>query len=89
MNARTRSSSIFARNAAWHTALVWTTQTRTVIVDSSDDFVGQPVAENRSWPAAVQRRGVFGEKCGLFDWCEFGGWNRHDRERSPLFGLNG
>ena len=65
------------------------TETREVVVDLADHIVGQPVAQNRSRPTAVQRPGVFGEKCGLFNWCEFGGCNSHDRERTPVFGLNG
>jgi len=60
-----------------------------VEVDLADHFVGQRVAEDRPWPSAVQRPGVLGEKCGLLDWCKFGGCNPHDRERTPVFGLNG
>ena len=65
------------------------TEPSEVVVDLADHLVGQRVAEDRSSPAAVQRPGVLGEKCGLFDWCQFGGCNPHDRERTPVFGLNG
>jgi hypothetical protein len=59
-----------------------------VVVNLADHFVGHRVAEDRSSPSAVQRPGVLGQKCGLFDWFQFGGGNPHDRERTPVFGLN-
>jgi hypothetical protein len=60
-----------------------------VVVDLADHLVGQTVTEDRPGPPAVERSGVLGKKCGLFDWCQFCGCNPHDRERTPVFRLNG
>jgi hypothetical protein len=75
------------RGLAHHAGLH--TEAGEVVLDLADHFVSQRVAEDRLGPPAVQCPGVLGEKCGLFDWCQFGGCNPHDRERTPLFRLNG
>ena len=60
-----------------------------VVIDLADHRVGERVAEDRPRPTAVQRPGVLGEEGGLLNWRELCRGNPHDRERTPVLGLNG